>query len=319
MNPQDEHRWSRMDGDAGPEEAACAEHSFSGADGEWMAREREMDRLIAEMLSAPVPGADEAWKAALARVAEHEPCRKAMVRRRRRAWFGVPVALAAAALIVVSVVHFRTETPPPWFLNTNTLETDSHAPSQQRDEMLSAVRDMLRDRDMRMAFDPKNALKTGSTPYRLVSVRGGEYDGEQVVELHFMCGARPANIIITNCNGNAAREINRAAGRGTVHAVRPVGDWLVSVVGSEAPDELLSLLEPVPPAPQGATGDTPPLESSTAISTDALVAAPSPGSQSLPGAVQAPQDSPIAPEQQPPTTNNLSEPARAASPLPPLT
>ena len=112
---------------------------------------------------------------------------------------------------------------------------------------------------MNIAFDPADSLAAEGAPYRLLSAHGAEYVGEEVVELMFYCGDQPAKMIIVNAGGNAAREIDRAVAKGRIRAARPVGNWMIALVGPQAPDDLLSLIrEPEPPQPTPEVSAPPP-------------------------------------------------------------
>ena len=249
MKPHDEHMWACLDGEMTPAEAAQYDRFLSAEDHGQMASERELERGLGEMLARPAPGADEAWRAALARVGENKQARRAHARWRRFAWAAVPAAIAAMALVVLGVGHARTETQPP-FLSVSARDAAREDPPKEAQEVMATARNMLRDRDMHMAFDPMNSLEAADAPCRLVAVHGNEYAGEQVVELSFMCGGQPSKVIIANGSGRVAHEISRATARGAVLASRSVGDWLVTAVGANAPDGLLSLIEEAQPVPE---------------------------------------------------------------------
>jgi hypothetical protein len=82
-------------------------------------------------------------------------------------------------------------------------------------------------------------------------VRRNEHAGEAVVEMMFLCDGKPAKVIIAGRGGAVAREIGQATARGAALMSRPVGEWLVTAVGIDAPDRLLSLIQTAQPEPQG--------------------------------------------------------------------
>ena len=274
MKPQDGLIQSRLDSEMTPDEMV-------------------LERRLGEMLARPAPGADEAWRAALARIAQHEQVQRAHARRRRFAWAAVPAAVAAMALVVLAVGYARTETQPS-FLSVSARDAAVQVSSVRAQEMAATARNLLRDNNLHMAFDPMKSLESADAPYRLVSVRRDEHAGEPVVEMVFMCGGKPAKVIITNGGGNTAHEISQASARGAALASRSVGDWLVTAVGVNAPDGLLSLVEVAQPEPQEQTSvqaaETPPTEVPT---PESAVVTP----ETAPGAAAATPDSAVvAPE-----------------------
>jgi len=320
MKPQDELWWAHLDGELPPAETARLDASLSAADRNRMSGERQFEQGLGEALAKPVPGADQAWLAALAKVKAQEKEERGRIRRRRSlTWITAPLAVAAMALVMLSTGYFRSETPQPWFLKINPPDKAAQVSPVQAQEVRATARTMLRDRAMHMDFDPKNSLEAADSPYRLVSVRDGEYHGEKVLELTFDCGAEPAKVIITNSDGNAAREITRAAGSGAVHASRPVGNWLISVVGTNAPDSLLSLLEEEPPVPDGSptpVEELPQAGASAPIATGEPAATPVP--ETAPEPAQAAPEAPIQPEQPSPQPNSGPEPTKTDTQPPPL-
>ncbi len=263
MKPQDKEWLDRLGCGMPSAEAGQYDLSLPVEDCGRTASEAEMERKLGEMLARPAPGADAAWQTALARVKEHEQTRRAQARWRRFAWAAAPVALAAMALVMFSVGYGRTQTQPS-FLSVSTRDARAPLSTTRTREVMASARNLLRDHDMRVALDPKNALEAADAPCRLVSVRGAEHGGEPVVEMVFLYGGKPAKVVITNASGSAAHEISRAAAGGATLASRAVGDWLVTAVGTGAPEGLLSLIEEAPPEPQEQApvqaAETPPTE-----------------------------------------------------------
>ena len=309
MKPQDKEWLDRLDGGMTSAGAGQYDLSFPVEDCGRTASEAGMERKLGEMLARPAPGADEAWRTALARIKEHEQTRRARARWRRFAWAAAPVALAAMALVMFSVGHGRTQTQPS-FLSVSTHDARAPLSTTRTREVMASARNLLRDRDMHMALDPKNSLEAADAPCRLVSVRGAEHGGEPVVEMVFLYGGKPAKVVITNASGNAAHEISRAAAGGAALASRAVGDWLITAVGTGAPEGLLSLIEEAQPEPQEQAPvqavETPPTETaapenaaatpegapdSAVVTPDTAIAEP----QSVPEAAAAAPEASVSP------------------------
>ncbi len=309
MNPQDKILWSRLDGEMPPDEAERFDRALTAEDCGRLGAELGLERRLGEMLARPAPGADEAWRAALERVSAHKQAGSVPVRRRRMAWAVLPVALAATLLVMLSVGHDHSAAQQPWYLSVGAHGTVKQTTPSQAQAVAATARNLLRDRDMHMAFDPKNSLESANASYRLVSVRGEQQAGEPVVEMVFLCDGKPAKVIITNASGNAAHEIGRAADRGAALASRSVGDWLVTAVGVQAPDELLSLIEEAQPESQDNAsihaGEAAPVETPT---PDTAVTAP----ETVPEtAVVAPDTAVAAPQPEPEAAQAAPETAPA--------
>ncbi len=252
MKPQDELWWACLDGEMTPAGAAQYDKTLSEDERRLMSAEMEMEHGLGRVLARPAPGADAAWLAAMAQVkAREEEARHGASRRWRRMVLAVvPAAVAAVALVVFGAGYMRAEAPKPSFLSVGARDVVERTSAAQAQEVMATARTMLRGRDMHMAFDPGNSLQSEDAPYRLVSVRRDERAGEPVVEMVFMCGGKPAKVIITNGGGSVAHEIGRATARGAALASRSVGDWLVTAVGVDTPDRLLSLIEEAQPEPR---------------------------------------------------------------------
>lgn len=251
MKPQDEFWWAYTDGEMTPAEAAQYDRTLDAEDRSRMETEMEMERCLGEYLAVPVPDSDEAWKASLALIAEAK-----RVRRPRAKWLyrtaGLAIPIAAMVLVAVYAGYEKPE-PAPWFLSMNENDASAAGTPARLPEVLVAVRNLLRDRAVDVAFDPLNSLEAEDAPYRLLAAREGEYSGESVVELLFECNGHPAKVVIANGKGNAAREIDKAVASGHVAASRVVGEWRIAAIGAYASDGLLCLIDvpdPVPAPPE---------------------------------------------------------------------
>ena len=110
----------------------------------------------------------------------------------------------------------------------------------------------------------------------------------------FLCGGKPAKVIITNGNGNAAHEIGQATAHGAALASRSVGDWLITAVGTNAPDGLLSLIEEAQPEQQNQSS-TPAAETSPTETPTSEIAVTAPEAEPKPGGV-VPETAVVVPE-----------------------
>ena len=141
MKQHDQLWWASLDGELTPAEAAQLDRSLSDADRNRMSGEMEMERKLGEALAQPVPGADQAWQAALAKVKAQEAAQRGTVRLRRRiAWIAAPLAVAAAALVILSVGYLRTEAPQPWFLKMGARDEAGPGSSARVQEVMKIGR-----------------------------------------------------------------------------------------------------------------------------------------------------------------------------------
>jgi hypothetical protein len=266
MNPRDERWWAYVDNEMSAMEAAEYDRSLSPEDRERAAADMQFETELGKALGAHVPCPKEAWHAALLSVRQAQ--KRRMKRLWRLSWIAAPLTAAAVGFIVLMVRGHSD--PTPLFLSLEGKDVDALASSSQVKDGVPGVRTFMRERSLPVTFNPAYASEGQSSPHQLLGAREDTFCDEPVTELLFNCGGEPAVLVLTYDGSAATKEISKGLAAGAVRNSRYVSGMLISVVGANAPPDLINAV-----GAHSVTEEDPlvaPVQS--AISTDTLAEPP---------------------------------------------
>lgn len=314
MKERDELWWANLDGETSPSEAVQFDRCLSHADRERNAGDLRMESALAEVLGAPVACPDDVWQRTLERVKQQERVEHATSRRRATRWVWRAVPIAATLLIVCAVaLNVNRPATKPGFLALKPGDVSGLAARSQVTGGVQGVRSFMKEHAIPVALDPSDPFDGSVTSHHLLGVREDAFEGERVVQLFFDCGGQPAMLIIAKEQGNAAKEIAKGLAKGSVSASRAIGDVLVAVVGTNAPSDLISVINDNWPDPT-ASPEPEPAEQKVEPSEPAPVLQPEEPQEEAPKGLNP--DS-VMPENPPPASDSPT-PVKQENSQPPI-
>jgi hypothetical protein len=245
MNEREKLWMAYVDGEMTASEASAFDETLTSADRDRLSAEACIEAGLAQHLGAEVKCPDALWQRLQDQVGEQHT----LPRRTGVPWQRMVLLAAAVALVAFGGFWYVNTTPsaPVVALHGVTPpDPEVFALKSATDADPAAVEAYMQDHGIQLALAESMHEGGATGRVRLVGSCQGNCPYGSIVEVLFLCGDKPARLLVTKVGSPGSHLISEALETGEVKATKRIGDYLAGLICQGEGMEVLDLLREPP-------------------------------------------------------------------------